>query len=174
MTEKTKQEKAGLKDFCQRALELGAKAAKIIEADSIVTAPWVRVKCQFGCPAYGTRLSCPPHSPRPEETREVIASYDTAILVEVNMLEGSALVVSLEREIFLAGYYKALGMGSGPCFKCSKCSLKGSCKHPDLTRPSMEACGIDVYQTLKNNAITIEVVKDLDSPHRHHGVVLVE
>ena len=57
MTEKKKQEKAELKGFCLRALELGAKAAKIIEADSIVTAPWVRVKCQFGCPAYGTRLS---------------------------------------------------------------------------------------------------------------------
>ncbi len=162
-----------LQCFVRRALELGAKEARIIAAQSVVTAPWVRVKCQYGCPIYGTRLTCPPHSPPPERTREIVASFKKGILVEGEMLKVTPLVAALEREIFLAGYYKALAMGDGPCLKCSECALEKGCKFPFEARPSMEACGIDVYQTLKNNGITVKVARTPDSPHRHHGLVLV-
>ena len=172
-TSKKGENRPDLNDFIRRAIELGAKEAKIISADSIVTAPWVRAKCQYGCPMYGARLTCPPHSPSPEKTRAIIASFREAILVEGEMMKVTPLVAALEREIFLAGYYKALAMGDGPCVQCSDCSLDEGCKFPFQARPSMEACGIDVYQTLKNNGITIEVAKTPDSPHRHHGLVLV-
>ena len=163
-----------LRDFLRRAVELGAKQAKIISARSIVTAPWVRVKCQYGCPMYGARLTCPPYSPSPDETREIIAGFNKAILVEGEMLKVTPLAAALEREVFLAGYYKALAFGDGPCVKCAECSLGKGCQFPFEARPSMEAAGIDVYQTLKNNGITIEVAQTPDSPHRHHGIVLVE
>jgi predicted metal-binding protein len=163
-----------LNDFVERAIEMGANEAKLISTESVVTAPWVRVKCQYGCPMYGTRLTCPPHSPPPEETRAIIAAFKNAILVEGEMLEVTPLVAALEREIFLAGYYKALAMGDGPCMKCTECSIDKGCRFPFEARPSMEACGVDVYQTLKNNGITIEVAKTPDAPHRHHGLVLVE
>jgi predicted metal-binding protein len=163
-----------LEGFCRRGTKLGAKATTIIPADSIVTAPWVRVKCQYGCPFYGTRLTCPPYSPSPEQTREILAEYRHAILVEADVLKVTPVVAALEREIFLAGHYKALGMGEGPCAQCEECSLDNGCKFPDKARPAMEACGIDVYQTLKNNDIEIKVAKTLKSSTRHHGVVLVE
>jgi len=163
-----------LNHFLRRAVELGAKEAKIITARSIVTAPWVRAKCQYGCPMYGSRLTCPPHSPLPDETGEIIASFKKAILVEGEMLKVTPLVAALEREMFLAGYYKALAMGDGPCVQCDECSLDKGCRFPFTARPSLEACGIDVYQTLKNNGVTIQVAKTPDSPHRHHGIVLVE
>ena len=67
--------------YVKQALELGARHAKRIPADTIVTAPWVRMKCQYGCGGYGQRLTCPPHSPRPEETERVIAGYRTALLI---------------------------------------------------------------------------------------------
>jgi predicted metal-binding protein len=177
MAEKSEEKGSGetdLNHFLRRANELGAKEAKIISAQSIVTAPWVRAKCQYGCPMYGSRLTCPPHSPSPDETREIIASYKKAILVEGVMLKVTHLVAALEREMFLAGYYKALAMGDGPCVQCTQCSLDQGCKFPFTARPSMEACGIDVYQTLKNNGVTIQVAKTPDSPHRHHGIVLAE
>jgi predicted metal-binding protein len=163
-----------LNDFIQRAKELGAKEAKIISTETISTAAWVRAKCQYGCPMYGARLTCPPHSPSPEETRAIIGGFKKAILVEGEMLKVTPLVAALEREVFLAGYYKTLAMGDGPCVKCTECSIEKGCQFPFEARPSMEACGIDVYQTLKNNGITIEVAKTPDTPHRHHGLVLVE
>ena len=173
-TERQDPGETGLNRFLERAIELGAKEAKIISAQSVVTAPWVRAKCQYGCPMFGSRLTCPPHSPSPDETREIIDSFETAILVEGEMLKVTSLVATLEREMFLAGYYKAQAMGDGPCVQCSECSLDEGCKFPFLARPSMEACGIDVYQTLKNNGVTIQVAKTPDSPHRHHGIVLAE
>lgn len=35
--------------YVTRAKELRVKDAKIIPTKSIVTAEWVRIKCQFGC-----------------------------------------------------------------------------------------------------------------------------
>ena len=63
-------------DYCKRAIERGMDGAKVIDPHSIVTAEWVRMKCQFGCPGYGGRLSCPPYAPTPEVTRRVIDSYE--------------------------------------------------------------------------------------------------
>ena len=177
MAEKSHKKDPGetdLNHFLERARELGAKEAKVISAKSIVTAPWVRAKCQYGCPMYGSRLTCPPHSPSPDKTREIIASFKKAILVEGEMLKVTPLVAALEREMFLDGYYKALAMGDGPCVQCTECSLDKGCQFPFVARPSLEACGVDVYQTLKNNGITIQVARTPDSPHRHHGIVLVE
>ncbi len=31
------------------------------------------VKCKYGCGAYGTRLTCPPYSPTPDETRRMLS-----------------------------------------------------------------------------------------------------
>ena len=64
-----------LEDFCRKAIELGAAKAKIIKAEDVIVADWVRLKCQYGCGGYGKRLSCPPYSPTPSETRKVMAGY---------------------------------------------------------------------------------------------------
>ena len=65
-------ENADLNDFLQRARDLGAVEAKAIDANSIVTAAWVRLKCQFGCGGYNSSLCCPPYTPTPEETQAAI------------------------------------------------------------------------------------------------------
>jgi len=79
----------------------------------------------------------------------------------------------LEREIFLAGFYRVFGMGAGPCILCPTCTTK-ICRHPEEARPSMEACGIDVFATAGENGFPIEVVKDRSSPCNFYGVVLIE
>jgi len=55
------------------------------------------------------------------------------------------LVADLEREIFLAGFYKALSFGCGPCGLCKTCEIENGCRYPEKARPSMEAAGIDVF-----------------------------
>jgi len=104
--------KATIRTFIRYARELGAFETKLIEASSIVTAPWVRLKCRYGCGGYNTSLCCPPHTPTYLETREVIASYKYAILVRCKEVSSStAIVGEMERRIFLAGLYKAFGPG---------------------------------------------------------------
>ncbi|MCK5614996.1 hypothetical protein KAR91_74730, partial [Candidatus Pacearchaeota archaeon] len=49
-----------MEKYAKQAIKHGARDAKEISADTIVTAPWVRLKCQYGCGGYGQRLTCPP------------------------------------------------------------------------------------------------------------------
>jgi len=67
-----------------------------------------------------------------------------------------AIVSSVEREAFRKGYYLSLGLVSGHCRLCDTCNPKSPCKKPLEARPSMEALGIDVYQTAKNAGFKLE------------------
>ena len=58
--------------WVERAQELGAAGAALISPASVVTAQWVRLKCQYGCGLYGHCLTCPPHSPTPQLTRRLL------------------------------------------------------------------------------------------------------
>jgi predicted metal-binding protein len=173
-----------VKFFCKRAIEMGIEEAKIIDPGSVVTAEWVRMKCQYGCPGFGESLCCPPRTPTPDMTRKVIDSYKRAILLHQRLpkrktkrarLENfSKSIVRLEIEIFLDGYYKAWSMGCGPCDLCKECNLSGTCRHGLEARPSMEACGIDVFKTARDNGFHIEVVRTRAEEMNIFGLILVE
>jgi len=156
------------------AKKLGAVSTKVISVDTVVTAPWVRLKCQYGCDGYGESLTCPPYSPTPEKTQEVLKNYRKAILVHGDdYTDINRIVTRLEREAFLSGYYKAYGMGSGPCRLCNSCAVNKPCKKPYQARPSMEASGIDVFKTARNNGFRIEVLKSTDCRGNYFGLVLI-
>ncbi len=158
-----------------RAVTFGAESARLIRTSTIATAPWVRLKCQYGCDGYGTSLCCPPHTPTPDQTRKVVDSYERAILFEAGRREPKKIAVRLEREAFLAGYYKAFGLGSGPCSLCRQaCAFEEGCRHSEQARPSMEACGIDVFATVRANGFTIDVVREEDDEQHYFGVVLLD
>lgn len=170
-----------LKPYLTMALERGADHARIIEPSSIITAPWVRLKCQFGCFGYGRNLCCPPHTPTPDEMRLVLDSYTHGILLHRHWQKGFAvvdefneLVIDVEITLFLDGYYKAWSMGSGPCRRCKKCDTDGTCMHADRARPALEACGIDVFATARGHDLPIHVVRTHKEERDLFGVVLVE
>lgn len=158
------------------ALDKGVKNAKVVSPSLVKTAEWVRLKCQFGCAGYGKSLTCPPFSPEPSTTRRVLDEYEVLILLHLsedwrNLSDITAL---LEREVFLMGFHKAYSMGSGPCRYCDPCPLEYPCKQAEKARASMEACGIDVFQTARNADFQIEVAKDHDSPTNYFTLLLVE
>ena len=150
------------------------RSAKLIRQKDVETAHWVRWKCQFGCGGYGSNLVCPPHAPTPGETRRMLDEYRHAVLFEAGNREPKKIAAALEREVFLAGYYKALGLGAGSCSLCDACAFDEGCRHPDEARPSMEACGIDVFATLRKHGLDIEVVRTRDDPQHYFGLVLIE
>lgn len=163
-----------LEELRERAMALGAAEAKVIKANDVVVRDWVRLKCQYGCDGYGKRLTCPPYSPTPEQMKKILSGYSSAILMRFEPDWGDAheVVAKLEREAFLSGYYSAFGLAAGPCPFCKECNLK-ECVHPELARPSMEACGIDVYATARGAGFTIEVVKTRKDKPRYFGLLLV-
>jgi predicted metal-binding protein len=160
--------------FVERAKQLGALEARIMPASGVVTAAWVRMKCQFGCGGYNTNYCCPPHSPTPQQTRAVLDGYARALLIHCQGESvATPLVATLEREMFLQGFYKALAYGSGPCELCRKCAPE-RCAKPHQARPSMESCGIDVFATVRAQGFPIETLKDESNVPNYYGLVLID
>jgi len=113
---------------------------KKISTNVIVVADWVRLKCRYGCRAYGKHLCCPPFAPSPEEMRRVVGEYKTAILARFETAPGPGddpkhihhylwnsidhlhnTVHNLESKAFLSGYHKAFGFYALPCTLCQTC-----------------------------------------------------
>lgn len=153
-----------LKSFAQ---ELGLQVHRMSAFD-IRVEDWVRLKCQYGCPNYGRRFTCPPYSPEPPAMRAILDGYSTAFLLrfdaparprEADMAvqkDGMELAVDaflrLERFAFLNGYPKSFVFGLNYCPGCHVCTVEegiGACKHPQMARPSLESCGIDVRRLLE-------------------------
>jgi predicted metal-binding protein len=175
-----------LQKYCDEAVKMGATQAKQIDPNSVVTAPWVRWKCQFGCPEYGKGYCCPPDSPTPEQTRAVIDSYRRAILFHLEnpktpdrgkrSRDFYDMLIDLEVEMFKDGYYKAFALVAGACRICKECAkLSGNpCNFGFRARPSMESCGIDVFQTVRNNGFFIVPLRERAETRNLYSLILVD
>ena len=163
------------KNVKQIILSLGAADTRRVDPRQIPTAQWVRLKCQYGCGGYGQCLTCPPHSPTPEQTRRLLDEYSVAFLIYWGHKGGGRKALAeIERRVFLLGHYKAFALSSGPCELCGECDLKGTCRHPDQARPSMEACGIDVFQSARSAGFPIRVVTSDQNVPNFYSLLLVE
>ncbi len=168
--------------YIKKAKSMGITKAKIIDPKSVVVDDWVRLKCQYGCGGYGQSLTCPPYSPTPDYTRKMLREYSKSLLMQVTNISFDTkpdfslerIVADLEREIFLDGYYKVFGMAAGPCGLCKTCETKKPCKHPHEARPAMEACGINVYATARNNGFELNVVTSEDDPCSFLSLIVIE
>lgn len=176
-------EGADLEKYCEEALRNGVTETKVIHPDSVITAPWVRLKCLFSCPGGGKSHCCPPHTPTFEETRVVLDSYKRAILVHLAVpafgkehRRLQEMLVKMEEDMFKDGYYKAFVLLAGPCLLCKECgSVQGiSCRLPTKARPSMEACGIDVFQTVRNNGFFIQTLREKTEVPNIYCLMLVD
>ena len=176
----------------------GAFVIMPINPNDVVVGNWVRLKCQYGCPSYAKKLSCPPYSPTPEDTRKVLEEYSKAYLIGYSRsifdeyenenfgeIFPKALkkirksILELEKHAFLSGYYKSFSYGfCGPCTLCKQCSAENgdlTCKLPKESRPSMEAAGMDVFQTVRNAGLELEVQNEINQEDlRMYTLLLLE
>ena len=102
-------------------------------------------------------------------------------------------VYDMEQCAFYAGYYKALAFGAYPCYFCEDCvaeqakgvvdlSVKRDCRHAEKVRTSMEAVGIDVFETVRRLGLPIDVIPckqneygKFEHPHfDSYGLLLIE
>ena len=169
-----------------RALEFGASDAAVITADQVVTAEWVRMKCLYGGCHVGRCLTCPPHSPTPAQSRVFLDEYETILLLRfdvrperVEWLHASRRVadvaLGLERELFLAGHFKAFAIAGGrPCDLAERCGHPESCDSRASLRPGPAGCGIDVFSTSRNAGRPLKVVHGPGDPYHRFALVLVE
>ena len=166
---------ASLARWAARARALGAADARLVRPGGVVCAEWVRLKCQYGCDGYGGSLTCPPFTPTPAQTRRVLDEYRHLLLVHCTRWHSvTKLVTTLERELFLDGYHKAFAWVAGPCTLCRTCDTSVPCRHGERARPSMEACGIDVYATARRAGLPISVVRHERDEQNYYGLIGID
>jgi predicted metal-binding protein len=177
---------ADLEKYCSVAIKAGASHAKQIHPSSVVTEPWVRLKCQFGCPGYGKRHCCPPRTPTSGETRAILDSYRRALLFHIQVPDATKkkmlfrkyfeALVALEGDMFKDGYYKSFVFLAGPCTLCETCGAREDkpCNIPQQARPAMEAFSIDVYQTARNNGLPINPLRERSETNNEYCLMLVD
>jgi len=160
-----------LKEYQNKALELGASKATIIRVNTIAVDERVTLKCQIPrCFGYGVSAHCPPNTLKPAELREQLKKYEWAVLFAIDVLpevivrnkatikeriaaylDVFKIVSAIESLAFYDGHYFAFGFGAGSC-RHSYCSREETCAAMEgkkcrfalHSRPSMEAVGIDV------------------------------
>ena len=157
-------------ELITKAKELGALDAKVISPSQVVVAHWVQLKCRFGCPDYGKWKTCPPFTPGPEEMKRILSEYHRALIIKAKSHD-SATEIARNMMFFLysKGIFKAFPLGSGRCRLCKTCTPE-NCKYPELAYPSMEACSIDVFSTIRRCGWEI----DYETSVPHFSLVLVE
>ena len=169
------EEVENLSKFVDLAVQFGAEDAKIITTDQILVSSGTRWKCRFGCSQYGKSLMCPPYTSTLEEIRKLVHEYRYALLFRVRPSTSSNLAVELERRIFLNGYPSAIAFSADTCRLCDYCDVhKGFCVKSSEARPTMEACGIDVFETAKNAGYDMRVLTSRDQEYLWYGLLLTK
>lgn len=178
--------KADLTQYIEVAKAFGATAGKIIDPATVVTAPWVRWKCRYGCDGYGRSHCCPPDTPDDRETRRLLDAYRRALLfhLEAPRQPGRtqlcrdyfASLVELEGTVFKDGFHKALVLLAGPCRLCAACAKGegGPCTFGHKARPSLEACGIDVFETARSHGFPIQTLREKSETQNLYSLLLVD
>jgi len=178
----------------QRLLTTGKKyglnAIFPFSTDLINVAEWVHLKCRYGCSRYNTNWCCPPATPNPEKVRLILSEYRKALLLvgskscadfyrnngrkrasQVRCWKGT---LSLERMLFLEGYYKSFSLVGECCALCKECAFPDDCRFPQEKRPSVESFSIDVIGTLKNLGTSSKVATRTSDTFNYYGIILLE
>ncbi|MBZ0158270.1 MAG: DUF2284 domain-containing protein [Alphaproteobacteria bacterium] len=154
--------------------ELGFQVQPL-SVESIPVPGWAHLRCRFGCDRYGSP-HCPPHSPTPQETRELLGGYTHALLLEGEppTKDFQRKVLQAERDAFVAGFHKAFALWAGPCSLCDTCATEGPCRNTRDSRPSMEGAGIDVFETVRRAGFALRTLGKKDDFIKYYALLLLE
>jgi predicted metal-binding protein len=158
-----------------------------MDPEQIVVAQWVRMKCTFGCTEYGHSACCPPSTPSVDECRQFFREYNSAVIFHfphaVERPEDrhawarqvNAGLSKLERAVFLAGYPKTFLLYMDSCGICTECpGTRTGCKFPRQARPSPEAMAVDVFSTVRQTGLPIQVLTGTSQPMNRYAFLLIE
>ena len=179
-----------LQRLLSRGKRYGLNAVFPFSIKQIIVAEWVHLKCRYGCSRYNTNWCCPPATPSPEKVRAILSEYTRALLLvgskscadfyrdngrkrasQVRCWKGT---ISMERMLFLEGYYKSFSLVGECCALCKKCAFPEVCRFPQEKRPSVESFSIDVIGTLKNLGTTSRVATHTAETFNYYGIILLE
>ena len=159
---------------------------KWINPKDIVVAQWVRVKCTFGCSDYGLG-TCPPNTPTVSECEKFFKEYESGVIIKLTKFadknaypsewsrEMTNKLLETEKAVFLLGHQKAFLLNQTCCTLCKDCpGNRFDCKDKENSRPSPESFAVDVYQTIRNIRMDINVISENPSEINRVAILLID
>ena len=159
----------------RETLASGALKATIIQQNSIVLSGEFRKMCESNqCGIYGKCWMCPPDIGEIDGLMETVRSYPRAILYQTvgeledsfdieGMTEAKRVHAQVSQKIEEKVQLKLgdreteryLHLTCGGCFLCKTCTVTENkpCRFPQKALSSLEAYGIDVYNTTKDTSL---------------------
>lgn len=167
-------------------IDHGFSDFKWINPKDIVVAHWVRTKCMFGCSDYGLG-ACPPNTPSVKNCKKFFKEYHRGMVIRLNTFadknsypadwskEVTNKLLDIEKEVFLSGYHKAFLLNQTCCSLCKECpGNRIDCNDKTRSRPSPESFAVDVYQTVRNVGLDINVIAENPSEINRIAILLIE
>jgi predicted metal-binding protein len=141
----------------------------------------------FGCKEYGKNACCPPNTPPVDECRSFFGEYSeiVAFHFEKDVEQPKARhewaktinerLLSLEREVFLAGNPKTFLLFIDSCSLCADCiGERALCEKKRSARPTPEAMAVDVFSTVRRLSYPIKVLRDYSETMNRYAFLLIE
>lgn len=160
---------------------------KWVSGKNIKVSQWVRFKCIYGCNSYGKKSTCPPNVPTVSECERFFSEYESAVIVHFKRENEDkqdlaswckAINIELskiEKDIFLAGFYKAFAIFVDECNLCVDCvSERSECRNKKIARPCTEALAVDVYGTVTSIGYPIKVINGENDIMNRYAIVLIK
>jgi predicted metal-binding protein len=121
------------------------------------------------------------------ECERFFKEYDNGLIIRLNKFadknaypadwsrEMTNKLLDIEREIFLSGYQKTFLLNQTCCNLCKDCTgNRIDCKDKTRSRPSPEGFAVDVYQTVRNAGLDINVVAANPADISRIAILLIE
>jgi predicted metal-binding protein len=158
------------------ANQYNIKDVILISPEQIVFDIRAILKCRWGCDfSKNKSIKCETHDITIEERKQIINSYTKIFLLHNNNAkELTHACLEIEKQLFFDGFYFAFALRS--CNYCDNCSTKTGkdCSNPEKVRPCEEMFGVDVFKTIKNLGLPIDVLKSKEDIQNRYGFVLIE
>ena len=153
----------GIKEYSGK---LGIDVCVEIYPAMLVPEERIRAYCEENkCGSYGKNYTCPPNAGSLDEIRERLKNYNRGYIFQYSRQidlkknlkkvikskdDFHKIILKIEDYMKKTGMEDVWGLIGGNCGLCETCAIQKDkpCRHPDKSRMSLEAIGIDVVGLL--------------------------
>ncbi|MGF1571701.1 MAG: DUF2284 domain-containing protein [Sumerlaeia bacterium] len=163
----------------------GLSGTKFLYTKNIVLSGCSRMRCNFDCLCDEKKYFHPPHTPSVDECHALFTEYRFGLLFRQEVeakptpslskwTEFAAHIRGIERQCFLDGYPRALAIAIGTCQYLHRTDDFRPCDYPEKHRPTFEALGIELLNTLEFVAWHDFAHRNDDEPYQLFALLMLE
>jgi len=110
-----------------------------------------------------------------DEYKKILQNYKCGVIIGCSdKYKSQEISFEIERLAFLDGYYFAFSMSDcGLCGQCAKFDGQG-CRFPQKARPAFHSVGIDVFKTVRQLGLPIDVLREQTDAQHWYSAVFIE